>query len=69
MNFSVNGKKSGKEFDGYDPKVVSSGPIELGVFEPKDGKFILREEVIGANSSSRGAKYFAGLDCVVVSEP
>ena len=41
----------------------------IEVFEPKDGKFAMRVEATGANPSSKGAKYFCGLDCVVASEP
>ena len=49
--------------------MTASGPIELGVFEPKDGQFILRIEVVGANAASKGTKSYFGLDCVTLSKP
>ena len=39
----------------------------LGLFAPHDGKFTLRAEVMGANLAAKGAKYFFGLDCVILS--
>lgn len=52
------------------PKPVKiPGAVELGVFEPKEGKFILRFEVIGSNARATGAKTYAGLDCVVLAAP
>jgi len=69
LRFTVNGKSAKSEFDGYAEKPELSGPIELGVFEPKDGKIMLRAEVTGANPASRNSKYFFGLDCIVLSKP
>jgi len=69
LRFSVNGARAEKEFDGYSEKPVPSGPIELGVFEPKDGQLLLRAEVVGANPNAKGTKAYLGLDCVVLSEP
>ena len=53
LRLSVNGQAA-KDYDAYSATSVLSGPIELGTFEPKDGRFILRVEVIGANPSARG---------------
>ncbi len=69
LRFSLNGQKVGDDFDGYHGEAVASGPIVLGTVEPKDGKFLLRVEVIGANSAASGAKYFFGLDCVKLDKP
>ena len=60
LTFSVNGQPCPSSFDCYAPKVKLSEPVKLGVFRPKDGKFILRAEVTGANPASKG------LDCVVL---
>jgi hypothetical protein len=69
LRFSVNGQTVAKTFDGYAPKPVLSGPVELGTFEPKQGKFVLRVEVTGANPSATGSKYYFGLDAVTLTAP
>jgi hypothetical protein len=69
LRFAVNGKAAEVTFDGYAVKPAPTGPIDLGVHEPKDGKFMLRAEVIGANPASTGPKYFFGLDAVVLDKP
>lgn len=69
VRFSVNGKPVEKESDLYSAQPAPSGPIELGVFEPKDGAFVLRAEVVGTNPASRGPKYYFGLDAVLLSAP
>ena len=69
FRISINGKAIDRKFDFYNEQVVKTGPIELGVFEPKEGKFILRFEVIGSNARATGAKTYAGLDCVVLAAP
>jgi hypothetical protein len=69
LRLTVNGKQAAKDFDGYAAQPVLSGPVELGVFEPKDGQFVLRVEVVGANPAAKGPKYFLGLDAVVLSAP
>ena len=69
LRFSVNGQPAGKDYDAWAEKPITSGPIELGVFEPKDGAFILRVEVVGANPAARGSKAFFGLDAVTLSTP
>ena len=69
LRFSVNGKTVESTFDGYAESPAPSGPIDLGVHEPRDQKFVLRAEVIGANPASTGPKYFFGLDAVVLATP
>lgn len=69
LRFTVNGKAVEQEFDGYAEKPTPTGPISLGVHEPKDGKFILRTEVVGTNAASTGNKYYFGLDAVVIEKP
>src|SRR5262249_44878376 len=46
LGFSVNGQDIKVSFDGYADKPAPSGPINLGVHAPSDGKFILRAQVI-----------------------
>ena len=69
VRFTVNGKAAGKDFDGYAEKPTPTGPIDLGVYAPADGKFILRAEVVGTNPASTAAKYYFGLDAVVFEKP
>ncbi len=69
IRFSVNGKQAGTDFDGYLPQPRNSGPIDLGTVEPKDGKLLLRAEVVGTNPASIASRFYFGLDCVVVSRP
>jgi len=69
LSFMVNGKPAKGNVDCYAKNPELSGPVELGVFEPKDGKIILRVEVTGANPSARDPRYYFGLDCVAVSKP
>ena len=67
--FAVNGKSSGAEFDGHAEHPIPSGPIDLGVHEPKDGKFVIRAEVSGTKADPAAAQYFFGLDAVVLGKP
>jgi hypothetical protein len=69
LRFSLNGQPAGKDFDAFNARPMASGPIELGEFEPKDGQFVLRVEVIGANPASKNSKSFFGLDVVTVTAP
>ncbi|TWU51847.1 hypothetical protein Poly59_34420 [Rubripirellula reticaptiva] len=67
LRFSVNGKTAGVEVDLYAAKPVPTGAIELGEFEPVESAYVLRVEVVGKNSNSKGT--FFGLDCVTLSLP
>ncbi len=69
LRFSVNGQRAGKDFDSYSPSVILSGPIPLGTFEPKDGRFLLRVEVVGGNPESKNSKSYFGLDAVSLGAP
>ena len=69
LRFALNGKVAEVNFDGYAPQPTPAGPINLGVHEPKDGKFILRVEVSGTNPASTGKRYFFGLDCITLPSP
>ena len=69
LRFTINGKAAEKDYDAFSATSMASGPIELGVFEPKDGQMTLRVEVAGANAESKGSKSYFGLDCVVLAKP
>jgi hypothetical protein len=69
LRFQVNGQNITKTFDGCAPSVQPAPAFVLGTFAPRDGKFTLRVEVAGANPASKGAKYFWGLDCVILEKP
>lgn len=70
LQFTVNGRRLlDKQFDGYAEKPALSGPIELGVFEPSDGRIVLHVEVVASNPKSKKPKYYFGLDAVVLTPP
>lgn len=69
LRLTVNGDGPGLDFDGYAGKPAPSGPVDLGVHTPRDGKFLLRAEVVDANPASSGARYYFGLDAVVLKAP
>jgi len=66
LAFSVDGVPSVVAFDAWGPAVEPGGTLDLGTFTPRDGRFLLRVEVTGANEKSDGARFFFGLDCVVL---
>jgi hypothetical protein len=68
LRFTVNGKAVAANVDGYADTVQSGPAFSLGVFEPREGRYKLRVEVVGTNPASKGAKYFFGLDCVVMEK-
>ena len=65
IEFTIKGKVAGAKVDLYAAAPTPSGPIELGVFAPSDGAYILRAEVVGRNPNSKGTLF--GLDCVSLS--
>jgi hypothetical protein len=69
LAISINGKDSGVKFDGYAKQPAPSGAIDLGVHEPKAGKWVLRFQVSGASLEATGARYFFGLDAVQIKKP
>lgn len=71
VRFTVNGEPAGADLDAYSGRrgvAAPTGAIDLGVFSPKDGAFVIRAEVVGANAAAEGTKAFFGLDAVVVGE-
>lgn len=69
VRFTVNGTRAGADFDGHAGTPVPSGAVDLGVHQPRDGKFILRAEVLGANPAATGDRFYLGLDAVVLDKP
>ncbi len=69
LRFQVNGQAVAALFDGWAASVQPAAAFPLGVFEPRGGKFRLRAEIAGANPAATGAKYFFGLDCVILEKP
>ncbi len=66
LRFAVNDEPAKFLLDGYADRVQPAIPLKLGTFMPRNGRFILRVEVVGANLRAVGAKYLFGLDCVVL---
>ncbi len=63
----INGADA-KKLDFYDPKVVPTGPLELGTFDLKAEDNRLRVENVGSNPRAIAA-YLFGLDCLVLLKP
>lgn len=69
---SVNGEPAGHDqdlFSGRSGVCVPTGPIDLGVHAPRDGRFVLRVEVVGGNEHASGSRAFFGLDAVTLDQP
>jgi hypothetical protein len=62
VEVSLDGKKLGEIFDGFDEEVVPSGKIEFGEVELTKGHHCLRFTVIDKNP--RSTNYFMGIDCL-----
>jgi hypothetical protein len=69
VQFSLDGKKIGKEIDCFEPeKVLATGAIQLATLDLKKGKATLRLELVGTSAKSVGLRYMAGLDCIVLKK-
>jgi hypothetical protein len=66
LSFRVNGTASTASFDGYAEDVQSAEPLKLGVFTPEKGRFKIQVTVTGANEKATGARFYFGLDCIVL---
>ena len=64
VRFTVNGQVSGKEIDFYHAEPTLADPVDLGTFQGKDGKLLLRADIVGANAASRGPRFYCGFDCL-----
>jgi hypothetical protein len=69
VGFSINGQAPDEAENLYSGghKVAATGPIHLGIFRPKDGKFVLRAQVTGSDEHAEKPGTFFGLDCVVLT--
>jgi len=66
VQLSINGQKAGDPIDLYNPEVIRTEPIPLGIFELKEGENALRVEIMGANEKAIKS-YMVGLDDVVLT--
>ena len=60
LRFEVDSQGGSTTFDGFDPGVVPSGPVQLGTFTLAAGTRNIRVTIIGRHARSSG--YFAGID-------
>jgi hypothetical protein len=67
VQFHLDGRPLGKPIDCFHTDgVVSTGGIDLGSVDLKQGMATFRIEVVGTNPKSVGLRYMWGLDCVVL---
>ncbi|MEI6234226.1 MAG: DUF2961 domain-containing protein [Planctomycetota bacterium] len=66
LGFTVQGKSSDAVLDCYAESVQPADEITLGTFTPEKGRLAIRIEVTGANAKSGGARYFFGLDYLLL---
>lgn len=64
VQLSLDGNKAGEPIDLYNPEVINTDPIPLGVFELEEGEHVLGVEIVGANEKAVKS-YMFGLDYVV----
>ena len=67
---SVGGERV-TELDLYNTAsrdVASTGAIDLGVHQARDGGYVVRFEVVGRNEKSEGSGTFFGVDCIVLEK-
>ncbi len=63
VQWSLDARKLGEPMDLYNPGVVPSGPVDLGLHQLSKGDHRLTLEIVGANEKAVKA-YMAGLDYV-----
>jgi len=63
----INGKKTGKPIDFYNPTVVPTGRMDLGVFDLKKGDNLFKAEIVGKNAKAI-PKYMFGLDYLLLKK-
>ena len=59
---SLDGRRVGPVFDGYNETVTPSGQVEYGTFELSEGPHRLRFTAVDKNAKSDN--YWMGIDCV-----
>ncbi len=63
VQVSLDDRKIGEPIDLYDPLVVPSGPINLGMHELNKGQHTLTVKIVGANPKAQKS-YMVGIDRV-----
>ena len=64
LQLIVNGEKLGKVFDGYDPRVLFNGRLDMGKIYLHKGDNLFKFQVVGKNQASEN--YFFGVDCIIL---
>jgi putative membrane-bound dehydrogenase-like protein len=64
----LDGRKTGKPLDLYNPDVISTEPLPLGTHKLSAGNHQLTIEIVGANPRAVKA-YMVGLDCLIFKAP
>ncbi|MHC4964938.1 MAG: glycoside hydrolase family 172 protein, partial [Planctomycetota bacterium] len=70
VRFFVNGTRVGDDVDLFNTEgraVAATGPIDLGVVRPVEGRLVLRVEVVGSNKRSEDPGTYFGIDCAVLT--
>ena len=71
VRFILNETSAGDDVDLFNTKgraVVPTGAIDLGTAEVKDGRIVLRIEVVGSNDRSEKPGTYFGIDCMVLTD-
>jgi len=66
VQFHLDGNKIGEPIDLYNPDVIPTGPIEVGVADLKAGKHVVVIEILGKNEKADPA-YMVGIDQLMLA--
>ncbi|MEO5914287.1 MAG: glycoside hydrolase family 172 protein [Luteolibacter sp.] len=69
LKFIVNDQPVTAKFDGYAGDVRPAEKMLLGTFKPQNGRIKLRIEVSAANPAAVGAKFYFGIDYLLLERP
>ncbi len=58
VQLSLDGKKAGEPVDLFNPNVVPTGPVVLGVYDLPQGRHVLTVEILGANPQAQKSYMF-----------
>ena len=67
VRLSVNDRTVVKDMDLHSSNLTLE-TVDAGAVEPIDNAITIRVELIKKNPRSRGARSFAGLDCLILSD-
>ena len=65
---AINERPTGKTIEFYGSKGIKTGHIDLGTFEPKNDKIRIVFALVGSNPKSRGQRFGAGLDYMLITK-